>query len=102
MQALLSFDKAPPFAAPLRFFLTAPFFALLAGLLLVWEGPSLLVSRWTPGTLAATHLLTIGFMLQIMLGHGGHYSRADDYRIFDGCRAATLSCVEHQPHHPRT
>ena len=68
MQALLSFDKAPPFAAPLRFFLTAPFFALLAGLLLVWEGPSLLVSRWTPGTLAATHLLTIGFMLQIMLG----------------------------------
>ena len=68
MQALLSFDKAPPFAAPLRFFITAPFFGLLAGLLLVWEGPSLLVSRWTPGTLAITHLLTIGFMLQTMLG----------------------------------
>ena len=33
MQALLSFDKAPPFAAPLRFFLTAPLFALAAGLL---------------------------------------------------------------------
>jgi hypothetical protein len=68
MQALLSFDKAPPFAAPLRFFITAPLFGLLAGLLLVWEGPSLLVSRWTPGTLAITHLLTIGFMLQTMLG----------------------------------
>ncbi|MEN9482087.1 MAG: hypothetical protein RLZZ298_3482 [Pseudomonadota bacterium] len=68
MQGLLSFDKAPPFAAPLRFFLTAPFFGLLAGLLIVWEGPSLLVSRWTPSTLAATHLLTIGFMLQTMLG----------------------------------
>ena len=68
MKALLSFDKAPPFAAPLRFFLTAPFFGLLAGLLIVWEGPSLLVSRWTPGALAATHLLTIGFMLQTMLG----------------------------------
>jgi hypothetical protein len=68
MQALLSFDKAPPFAAPLRFFLTAPFFGLLAGLLIVWEGPSLLVSRWTPSALAATHLLTIGFMLQTMLG----------------------------------
>lgn len=68
MQGLLSFDRAPPFSAPLRFFLTAPLFGLLAGLLLVLEGPSLLVSRWTPGTLAATHLLTIGFMLQTMLG----------------------------------
>lgn len=68
MQALLSFDNAPPFAAPLRFFLTGPLFAVLAGLLLLFEGPGLLVSRWAPGTLAATHLLTIGFMLQIMLG----------------------------------
>jgi hypothetical protein len=68
MRELLSFDKAPPFSAPLRFFLTAPVFGLLAGLLLVWEGPALLVSRWTPSTLAVTHLLTIGFMLQTMLG----------------------------------
>lgn len=64
----LSFENAPPFAAPLRFFLTAPLFALLAGLLVLVEGPSLLVSRWTPGALALTHLLTVGFMLQIMLG----------------------------------
>ena len=68
MQALLSFENAPPFAAPLRFFLTAPLFGLLAGLLLMLEGPSLFASRWMPGTLAATHLLTVGFMLQIMLG----------------------------------
>ena len=34
MKALLSFDKAPPFAAPLRFFLTAPLFGVLAGVLL--------------------------------------------------------------------
>ena len=67
-KASLSFDQAPPFTAPLRFFLTAPIFALLAGLLLLWEGPDLLLSRWTPGALAATHLLTIGFMLQTMLG----------------------------------
>ncbi|MDD2742513.1 MAG: hypothetical protein PHV02_09575 [Rhodocyclaceae bacterium] len=67
-KASLSFDQAPPFSAPLRFFLTAPLFALLAGLLLLWEGPELLLSRWTPGALAATHLLTIGFMLQTMLG----------------------------------
>lgn len=67
-KASLAFDQAPPFGAPLRFFLTAPIFALLAGLLLMWEGPNLLVSRWTPGALALTHLLTIGFMLQTMLG----------------------------------
>lgn len=68
MQALLSFDKAPPFAAPLRFFLTAPLFPLLAGLLLLVLGPDMFASRWMPGLLAATHLITVGFMLQVMLG----------------------------------
>jgi hypothetical protein len=68
MQALLSFDKAPPFAAPLRFFLTAPLFALAASLVLVAAGPETLVSRWSPALLAATHLITVGFMLQVMLG----------------------------------
>ena len=68
MQALLSFENAPPFAAPLRFFLTAPLFAVLAGLLLAWNGPQLMASRWMPGALAATHLVTVGFMLQVMLG----------------------------------
>lgn len=65
---MLSFENAPPFAAPLRFFLTAPLFAVLAGLLVMIEGPALFASRWTPGALAATHLLTVGFMLQVMLG----------------------------------
>lgn len=68
MQALLSFENAPPFAAPLRFFLTAPLFAVLAGLLVAVEGPAVFASRWMPAALAATHLVTIGFMLQIMLG----------------------------------
>lgn len=68
MQALLSFDKAPPLAAPLRFFLTAPLFAAAAGLLLLVLGGEVFASRWLPGTLAATHLVTVGFMLQVMLG----------------------------------
>jgi hypothetical protein len=68
MQALLSFENAPPFAAPLRFFVTAPLFVVLAGLLLLIEGPAALASRWTPATLAITHLITIGFMLQVMCG----------------------------------
>jgi len=67
-QALLSFDQSPPLSAPLRFFLTAPLFLVLAGLLVAVEGEALFASRWTPAALAATHLLTIGFMLQVMLG----------------------------------
>ena len=35
---MLAFQNAPPFAAPLRFFLTAPLFSLAAGLLLVVTG----------------------------------------------------------------
>ncbi|MCE1241397.1 MAG: hypothetical protein LWW83_15900 [Azonexaceae bacterium] len=68
MQALLSYDQSPPFAAPLRFFLSAPLFGVLAGLLAIVDGPLLFASRWTPAALAATHLLTAGFMLQIMIG----------------------------------
>lgn len=68
MQGLLSFDQTPPLAAPLRFFVTAPLFIALAGLLVVFDGPDVLASRWTPAALAATHLLTVGFMLQVMLG----------------------------------
>ena len=68
MQGLLSFEQAPPISAPLRFFVTAPVFAILAGLLLLWSGPDLFASRWTPATLALTHLITAGFMLQAMLG----------------------------------
>lgn len=68
LQPGLSFDQAPPFAAPLRFFLTAPVFGVLAGLLLAWTGPDALASRWLPGTLALTHLLTLGFMAMVMMG----------------------------------
>lgn len=68
MQALLSLDEAPPISAPFRFFLTAPLFGILAGALLLYSGPDLYASRWTPAALALTHLLTAGFMLQVMLG----------------------------------
>ena len=52
MLALLSNDQSPPMAAPFRFFLSAPVFGVLAGLLLVWSGPSAFLSRWTPEALA--------------------------------------------------
>lgn len=66
-QAPLSYASTPGLDVPMRFFLCAPWFGMAAGLLLAWL-PDLLVSRWTPGALAATHLVTVGFMLTVMLG----------------------------------
>ncbi|TFG81763.1 MAG: hypothetical protein E4H19_14130, partial [Chromatiales bacterium] len=68
MQNSLSFEQAPPISVPYRFFLTAPLFGIAAGLILLWLGPAALASRWTPGTLALTHLIVAGFMLQVMCG----------------------------------
>jgi len=66
-QASLSFEQAPPFALPLRFFLTAPLF-LLAAAILIALAPHTLASRWTPQALALTHALTLGFLAMVMLG----------------------------------
>lgn len=63
----LSYDAAPAFSTPLRFFITAPLFGAAAGAALL-AAPELLDSRWTPGALAVTHLVAVGFMLTVMLG----------------------------------
>jgi hypothetical protein len=68
MHANLSFDQAPPISVPYRFFLAAPWFGVLAGVLLSWFGADALASRWTPEALALTHLIALGFMLQAMCG----------------------------------
>lgn len=67
LQAALSFEQAPPFSLPLRFFLTAPLF-LLAAAVLIMLAPDALTSRWTPSALALTHALTLGFLAMVMLG----------------------------------
>ncbi len=68
MHPQLSFEQAPPIGVPFRFFLTAPWFGMTAGLLLIIYGEDMLSSRWTPAALAGTHLLVAGFMLQAMCG----------------------------------
>jgi hypothetical protein len=68
MVAAMSFDQAPPISVPLRFFLTAPLFGCAAGLVVALLGNELLASRWSGPALAVTHLLTLGFMLQAMVG----------------------------------
>lgn len=68
MHPNLSFDQAPPISVPYRFFLVAPWFGVMAGILLAWSGADALASRWTPEALALTHLIALGFMLQAMAG----------------------------------
>ncbi len=67
MQAGLSFEQAPPFSVPLRFFITAPLFLFAAALLIVFS-PDALTSNWTPQALALTHALTLGFLAMVMMG----------------------------------
>ena len=64
----LHLDQAPPLHLPLRFFLTAPLFAVAAGLVLLWRGSAVLQIPWSPHTVAVTHLLTLGFISMVMCG----------------------------------
>ncbi len=64
----LALEQAPPVNAPFRFFMTAPLFGIAAVALLLWSGPDLLQSRWTPGMLALTHLFTLGVLTMVMFG----------------------------------
>ncbi|HEY9052688.1 MAG TPA: hypothetical protein VIQ03_14145, partial [Gammaproteobacteria bacterium] len=64
----LSLDQAPAIATPLRFFLTAPLFAIIAAMMMLVTGPELFDSRWLPQMLGFTHLITLGFITMAMLG----------------------------------
>jgi len=64
----LSLDQAPPISAPLRFFLTAPLFGIMASVLLFFVEPSVIMSRFSPETIAFVHLITIGVFSLVMLG----------------------------------
>lgn len=68
MQRALALEASPPLSFALRFFLAAPFYVLLSGLLLLYAGPSALASRWQPAILALTHLLALGAIAQAMFG----------------------------------
>ena len=64
----LSLESMPPLSTPLRFFLTAPWFGVLAGILLLTNGEAIHSSRWSMEMLGFTHLLTLGVMMMIMTG----------------------------------
>jgi len=64
----LSLEQSPPLVVPLRFFLTGPLFGLLAAAAIAWGGADAFGSRWAPSILAATHLVTLGFLTMVMSG----------------------------------
>ncbi len=64
----LSLDQAPPEDIPIRFFLTAPLFGLIAGILVMSRGITLFQSNWNLETIALTHLITLGWLGMIMFG----------------------------------
>ncbi len=64
----LSLEQAPPFSVPMRFFMTAPAFAVAAAAVWGLAGPEILLSRWTPSLLAVVHLVTLGFVTLTMMG----------------------------------
>lgn len=66
--ASISLAQSPPLSVPARFFITAPVFGVLTGVLMLWAGGTGLSGRWMPAVLAATHLLTLGYMAMVMLG----------------------------------
>ncbi len=64
----LSLDQAPPISAPVRFFLTAPLFAMLGAVFIFMFEPVALMSRFSLETITVTHMFTIGFIAMVMLG----------------------------------
>jgi hypothetical protein len=64
----LAADKAPPVNAPLTLFYLLPAFLVVAGTLLAFDGDQLVLSRWTPTALAATHFLALGALTPVMCG----------------------------------
>lgn len=66
--APLSTEQAPPIDVPLRFFAIAPFFLMLAALLLATAGRNPFTDMHSAAMIAVTHCITLGFMAMVMLG----------------------------------
>ncbi len=64
----LALERAPVSALPLRSFGFVPLWGMVAGFLLLSEGPALWASRWTPAAIAVVHAFTLGVLGNAMLG----------------------------------
>ena len=76
----LSLDQAPSEDIPLRFFISAPIFGILAGLMVLLKGNLLFSNTWMPEMVALTHLLTLGWMGSVMFGALSPQEAISQYR----------------------
>ncbi len=66
--AHLALEQTPPLSVPLRFFLTAPLFGVLAAVFLLDSGATIFNNRWNLEIITLIHLLTLGFISMVMFG----------------------------------
>lgn len=64
----LSTDQSPPIFIPFSFFAVAPFFLVLAAVLLALADGNPFADPHDPALRAATHCITLGFMAAVMFG----------------------------------
>lgn len=64
----LSLDQAPPISVPFRFFITAPIFAIIIGVMVLLNDPSQVMNRYSDVSIAIVHLFTLGVLSMIIVG----------------------------------
>ncbi len=64
----LSLDQAPPISVPFRFFITAPLFGILLGLVFFFFPTDLIINRYSPVAIGVIHLFTLGILSMIIFG----------------------------------
>ncbi len=64
----LSLNQAPPISVPFRFFLTAPLFGILIGIMFFLYPIDIVSNRFSPVTIGIVHLFTLGMLAMIVFG----------------------------------
>ena len=64
----LSLDQAPPISAPMRFFLTAPLFGIIAAVMLFFVDAEMVMNRYSSEAVVFVHIITLGLFSMVMLG----------------------------------
>ena len=64
----LSTDQAPPISVPFRFFLTAPIFAIIIGIIFFIYPIESIFNRYSNVAISLIHLFTLGIMAMVMFG----------------------------------
>lgn len=64
----LSLNQAPPLSVPFRFFITAPLFGILLGLVFFFFPIDLIINRYSSVAIGVIHLFTLGILSMIIFG----------------------------------